>query len=216
MGRDWGEVIEVKVNFVQMLHKQLEKRPRGTFGLGTVTDPYQSLENEFELSRGSLGELRRAGSPVSVLTKSDLILRDLDIFSGWKNTEVGVSIASVDDEVCTLLEPGAPRPGRRLDSLRKLSEEGVDAYAMVAPIVPGVSDSEKSLRDLVRKVAETGTKRIMWDKFNPKPLAGARLRRTLADKSIEFGKIDGSWVSVVRGVLLDECKASSIELLDAF
>jgi len=216
MGRDWGEVVEVKVNFVQMLSKQLAKRPKGTFGLGTVTDPYQPLEKKHELSRGCLIELRRAGSPVSVLTKSDLVLRDVDILSDLEGSEVGMSLGSVDENISALLEPGAPSPSKRLDALRRLSAEGVDTYVMAAPIVPGLSDSEESLRALVRMTERSGTRRIIWDKFNPKPMAGARLRRALAAKSIELGKSDDAWRATVRGVLLDECRDSSIELLDAF
>lgn len=216
MGRDWGEVVEVKVNFIQMLSRQLAKRPEGTFGLGTVTDPYQPLEKGYELSRGCLMELRHAGSPVSVLTKSDLVLRDIDILSGSDGSEVGVSLGSVDERVSAILEPGAPSPSRRLEALRRLSAEGIDTYVMAAPIVPGLSDSEASLRTLVRVVERSGTRRIIWDKFNPKPMAGARLRRALVEKSIELGKSDDAWTATVRRVLLDECRDSNIELLDAF
>lgn len=206
----------MKVNFVHVLAKQLAKGSRGTFGLGTVTDPYQPLEKEYELSRGCLKELRRAGSHVSVLTKSDIVLRDLDILSGWEGSEVGVSLGSIDENVSVLLEPGAPSPERRLEALRRLSADSVDTYVMAAPIVPGISDSEESLRTLVRKTEKSGSKRIMWDKFNPKPMAGARLRRALAAKSLQLGKSDGAWTAFVRGVLLDECGARGIELLDAF
>lgn len=216
MGRDWGEIVEVKTNFVQMLAQQLRKKPNGTFGLGTVTDPYQPLERDHELSRGCLQELRRACLPVSILSKSDLILRDLDLLAGWKGSEVGISLASLDDAVTGLLEPGAPSPARRLLALKRLVAEGVDTYVMAAPILAGINDSEDSLRDLVHRVAEAGVRRIMWDRFNPKPMAGARLRSSLANRSLVLGKGDALWISKVRDVLREECLATKVELLDAF
>ncbi len=216
MARDWGEVVEVKTNFVQMLQKQLSRKPRGTFGLGTVTDPYQPLEKEYELSRESLKELKQAGSSVSVLTKSDLVVRDLDLLQGWRSAEVGVSLGSVEDGVAAILEPGAPSPIRRLDALKKLSDGGVDTYVMAAPIIPGISDSEAVLRSLVCKVAGTGAKRIMWDKFNPKPMASQRLRKLAPRGSMVLAKADEIWISRVRRLLSEECEASNLELLEAF
>lgn len=216
MSRPWGETVEVKVNFVQMLKKQLEKRPSGTFGLGTVTDPYQGIEKEFELTRGSLRELRRTESPVSILTKSDLVLRDTDILTGWEEAEVGLSIGTVDDGMASLLEPGAPSPSRRFKALRDLSASGIRTYVMAAPVIAGVGDSEESLELLVRATADSGVKRIMWDKFNPKPIAGSRLRAALASRSIELGRGDSVWTSTVRGILRRECREAGIELLEAF
>lgn len=216
MGRPWGEVVEVKVNFVATLKKQLAKKPKGTFGLGTVTDPYQALEAEFRLSRGCLKELRTAGLPVSVLTKSDLVLRDIDLITGWDGAEVGVSIGIVDDDFASAIEPGAPRPSRRFDALRRLTESGVDTYVMAAPIIPGVCDSEGSLRTLVEKTAENGVKRIMWDKFNPKRIASPRLKRALSSLSVELTEADDAWIASVRSTLLDECRRNGVDLSDAF
>ncbi len=216
MRREWGEVVEVKTNFVQMLAKQLAKRPKGTFGIGTVTDPYQPLEREHEITRACIKELKHTGSPISVLTKSDLVLRDIDLMAGWKDAEVGVSIASVDDGIAMLLEPGAPGPEKRLEALKRLSDEGIATYAMAAPILPGLSDSERSLENLVRKIAGTGARRIMWDKYNPKPLAGSRLKKVFAARNIDPPKPDGSWASSVSRILAEECTALEIELLDAF
>jgi len=216
MGRPWGETIEVKTNFVQMLARQLERRPEGTFGLGTVTDPYQPLEKDYRLSRGSLLELKRMGSPVSVLTKSDLVVRDLDLLSSWRGAEVGISIGIVDDGLARALEPGAPVPTRRFEALRHLSSEGIDAYVMAAPIVPGICDSEESLKTLVRRTADAGVRRIMWDKFNPKPIAQGRLRLAASRLSIDVGESNPSWIEAVSSVLRRECEQNHVELIDAF
>jgi len=216
MGRPWGDIVEVKVNFVQMLKRHLDRHSEGTFGLGTVTDPYQAIERDHELSRGSLKELNRAGSSVSILTKSDLVLRDLDLLAGWKDAEVGVSIGIIDDHLAALLEPGAPQPTRRLAALRRLSSEGIDTYVMAAPIIPGVCDSEESLRRLVDSAENSGVRRIMWDKYNPKPMAGSRLKSALSRQSIELRPGDQAWARVVAERLSRLCRDAEIELVDAF
>ena len=129
---------------------------------------------------------------------------------------MGVSIGTANEEMASLLEPGAPSPGRRFATLRKLSEAGIDTYLMAAPIVRGVGDCDEALRKLVRLSSESGVKRIMWDKFNPKPIAGARLKAALARRSIELVRVDDGWVESVRRTMQRECGDAGIELLDAF
>jgi DNA repair photolyase len=215
--KPWGEVIEVKVNIVQRLKKELVNGAKGVYGVGTVTDPYQSLEKKFELTRGCLAVLRNAGVEASILTKSDLVLRDVDILKGWTDVEVGVSLASLNGDVSSLLEPGAPSPEKRLDALKSLSDEGVRTYLMAAPIVRGLSDSEDDLRALVRRAGHSGVSVVMWDKFNPKPMATSRLRRRLAEKGFgEPGSHSRDEVSRIRSILESECASAKIELLDAF
>jgi len=213
----WGEVIEVKVNIVQKLKKELANGAKGVYGLGTVTDPYQSLERKFELTRGCLLALKNASAEVSILTKSDLVLRDIDVLKGWTAAEVGVSMASLDTDLAGLLEPGAPAPKKRLDALRNLSEEGVRTYLMAAPIIHGLSDSEDSLREIVREANSSGVLTIIWDKFNPKPMATSRLRKRLAEKGIvapcPHTKDD---IARIRSILGSECAKAGINLSDAF
>lgn len=217
LGRPWGDVIEVKVNIVQKLKKELTNGAKGVYGLGTVTDPYQSLEGKFELTRGCLAVLKKAGAEVSILTKSDLVLRDVDILMGWTAAEVGVSVASLDRAITGVLEPGAPSPEKRLDALRKLSEAGVRTYLMAAPIIRGLSDSEENLRALVNQANSSGVSAIMWDKFNPKTMATSRLRMRLAEKGFERpNPLTMDDVSRIRSILGSECARAGIELLDAF
>lgn len=216
MSRPWGSLVEAKVNIVQLLKKELRKGPKGVYGVGTVTDPYQPIEKELELTRGCLRLLRDAKAETSILTKSDLVLRDLDILSGWSSSEVGMSVGVVDDSVAGLLEPGAPSPSRRFYALQRLSESGVRTYVMAAPIIGGVGDSEQSVVELVEKAGAAGTSRILWDKFNPKPLACSRLKKALEKKGIALSTGSPVEVERVRLVLRRECARLQIELLDAF
>jgi DNA repair photolyase len=217
MARPWGDVIEVKTNIVSMLKRDLQKRPRGVFGIGTVTDPYQPLEREYELTRGCLRVLKGAGAHVSILSKSDLVLRDLDILAGWPDAEVGISIGCSNEQVASIVEPGAPSPDRRFLALRELNREHVRTYLMAAPIIAGLSDSEQALVELVRLARDAGVRRIMWDKFNPKPIAAPRLRECLSRAGAQSLRQETEIVaSRVRSVLGRECARSEIELLDAF
>jgi len=215
--RPWGDVLEVKSNIVRVLRKELRRKRQGVVGVGTVTDPYQPAEERFGLTRGCLALLRAEGMEVSVLTKSTLVLRDLDILEGWPKAEVGLSVATVDEALSSVLEPGAPRPSARMDALKKLNDSGVRTYLMAAPIVPGLSDDRASLAELVSRASSAGVKRIMWDGYNPKPLAHKRLRDALGSAGLlerltEWRRRDRA----VREVLERECGAREIELVYAF
>lgn len=217
MDRPWGETVEVKVNFVPRLKRELEKGVRGVYGLGTVTDPYQPLEKRHEISRGSLELLKRAGARVSILTKSDLVLRDLDLLKGWEGAEVGISISCLDGRISKLVEPGAPSPERRLQALARFAGEGVSAYLMFAPVIPSLVDSEDEIKEIVERSASCSVKSIMWDKYNPKPLAGVRLRNALASAGI--APVVPHSVEEVRridSILRKEGGIRGVKILDAF
>lgn len=217
LARPWGSVVEVKANIVTMLRKELARGPRGVYGIGTVTDPYQPLESKHGLTRGCLALLKGKGARISVLTKSDLVLRDLDILRGWKGAEVGLSIGCVDEQVAPVIEPGAPPPRRRLKALSELSSAGVEVYLMAAPIIPGLSDGEEMIVELVSSAHDAGVKRIMWDKWNPKPVASTRLSLALAelDGGVPQGVPAGRLESM-RRVLVRECASRDIELVSGF
>lgn len=138
----WGEFVDVKINAVELLRKRLRSM-RGKGGvvlLGSVTDAYQPLENKHRLTRGLLQELLVADFSVSILTKSDLILRDIDILKQFKNCSVGLTITTMDDEVSERLEPRAASVDRRLRALQQLHDAGVPTYTFVGPIFPVLTD----------------------------------------------------------------------------
>ncbi|HIH00755.1 TPA: radical SAM protein [Thermoplasmata archaeon] len=185
--------------------------------MGTVTDPYQPLEADYDLTRGCLGVLKRYGARISVLTKSDLVLRDLELVSGWPGAEVGLSVGTVDAEVCSVLEPGASAPHLRFEALRRLVDAGVSTYLMAAPIVPSVSDSDDSVRRLLDAAEASGVRRVIWDCWNPKPLARKRLARTATEAGLIGGPEALSGRCEAAGALLRaECARRGIELVDAF
>ncbi len=217
MSMPWGSVVEVKAGIVQCLKMELEKRPRrGTFGIGTVTDPYQPLEKEYELTRGCLMLLKRYSANASILTKSDLILRDVDVLNSWTGVEVGMSIGCADEEIARVIEPGAVGPGRRFEALKALADEGVHTYLMAAPMIPGVSDSKEQIDALLDFANESNVRNVIWDKYNPKPMASKRLREALAAKGMAMSNPRESGVSQVSRLFSEGCAARGISLSDAF
>jgi DNA repair photolyase len=137
----WGDFVDVKVNAVELLHKRLAstRTKEGRVLVGSVTDAYQPLEREYELTRGILRELATSPFDVTVLTKSDLVTRDADVLAEGERCGVEFSINGVDEEVAAALEPGAPSPTRRLAALRTLHEAGAATRVFVSPILPGLT-----------------------------------------------------------------------------
>jgi DNA repair photolyase len=160
-GRDFERRIVVKVNAVERVRAEVQaKRWAGELiAMGTNTDPYQRCEGKYRLTRGIVEVLGAAGNPFSILTKSTLILRDLDVLGeAARQTKVhtAFSVGTVDDEVWKLSEPGTPHPRRRLEALARLREAGVPTGVLAAPILPGISDSPAQLEALARALVEAG------------------------------------------------------------
>jgi len=170
--------VEVRRNIASVLAKELGRRERGVVGLATVTDPYQPLEARFQLSRMCLEQLASHGWPVSVLTKSDLVARDLDVLARIPDAEVGFTITTLDEHVRRLLEPGAPPVARRLAGMRLVAESGVRAYAFIGPVYP--TSSPQDVRALVRAVQGAGASSVMLDRLNLRPGVWPSVERALA------------------------------------
>jgi DNA repair photolyase len=146
-GLDFESKLFVKPDAPAMLEKELSARgysPR-TIAIGTNTDPYQPIERKYQVMRGILEVLERAGHPVGIVTKSALVLRDLDILARMAErnlVKVGISVTTLDPKLARVMEPRAPTPTRRLEALRQLSDAGVPTMVMVAPIIPAINDAE--------------------------------------------------------------------------
>src|SRR3979411_805772 len=111
--------------------------------IGTNTDPYQPIERRYEVMRRILEVLDKAGHPVGIVTKSSLVLRDLDILARMAErnlAKVALSVTTLDPKLARIMEPRAPTPTRRLEALRQLSDAGVPTMVMVAPIIPAIND----------------------------------------------------------------------------
>jgi DNA repair photolyase len=146
-GLDFESKLFVKPDAPALLERELSApnyTPR-TIAIGTNTDPYQPIERRYEIMRQILEVLDHAGHPVGIVTKSTLVLRDLDILARMAKrnlVKVAISVTTLDPKLARVMEPRAPTPSRRLEALRQLSAAGVPTAVMVAPIVPAINDAE--------------------------------------------------------------------------
>lgn len=165
VGEEWGSFVDVKVNAIERLQQEAPRRRRGIVLLSSVTDPYQPLEREHELTRGCLRILLEHQFPISVLTKSDLVLRDLDLLRGFDQCQVGFTITARDDGVRRVFEPGASTVDARLAALHRISDEGIPTYAFLGPILPYLS--EEGLDSLLDELAGS-VSHVLVDRLNIK------------------------------------------------
>jgi DNA repair photolyase len=161
IGEDFEKKIVVKVNAVERLAAELAPSRWGGhhIAIGTNTDPYQRCEGKYHLYQGMLGVLTERRNPFSILTKSTLVLRDLDLLRAAAevtDVRVNFSIATLDESVWRATEPGTPHPRRRVEAVRKLNEAGIPCGVLVAPIIPGLSDGDDQLAEVVEAVVAAG------------------------------------------------------------
>lgn len=132
----WGTFADVKINAPEVLRKQLKRSKKGNVMLSSVTDPYQPVEARYCITRKCLEILELFNFPVEILTKSPLVLRDIDIISKLQDREVGLTITTDDDRVRKIFEPHAPPIGARLNALKTLNKAGIQPYVFIGPLLP--------------------------------------------------------------------------------
>lgn len=163
---EWGEFVDVKINIVDRLRDQIKRTKPGIIQLSTVTDAYQPLEETFQLTRGCLEILADFDFPISIQTKSNLVLRDIDVLKKIKDKDVGFTITCPDSEVERIFEPGASILEKRLEALKELQDNDIPTFVFVGPILPFFSDNIRSLQRLFRKLQTMGINKIYLDKMN--------------------------------------------------
>jgi DNA repair photolyase len=157
----YGRSIRVKVNIAEVLERELGRRSwmHEKVVVGTATDPYQPAEGRYRLTRASLKLLATSRTPVALITRGPMIIRDLDVLSDAARSagaSVTFSIPTLDPDVWRRTEPGTAPPRQRLRALTRLVEAGLDVGVGMAPILPGISDSPESLAAVVRAAREAG------------------------------------------------------------
>jgi DNA repair photolyase len=160
-GKDFDTQVVVKINAPEVLATQLRKRSwtHEHVAMGTNTDPYQRAEGRYQLMPGIIRALADSGTPFSILTKGTTLNRDLPLLrSVSKEVDVGlgVSIALLDREIQRRVEPGTPSPQARLELVRRLRDAGLPCGVMVAPVLPGLTDSTEQLDALLTEIADAG------------------------------------------------------------
>jgi DNA repair photolyase len=148
----WGEFVDVKVNAPSLLQREIKRKRAGRVWISGICDPYQPLEKKYELTRGCLEILSRHGWPVTIQTKSPLLLRDIELFEGFIDVEVTVTIATADENIRQFFEPKAPSIRERIEALEKLHSKGIKTSAMIAPMLPKAEGLANELRGKVDSV----------------------------------------------------------------
>ena len=148
----WGQFVDVKVNAPDLLEQEVAKKKKGRVWISGVCDPYQPLEAKYELTRKCLEILARNNWPVSVQTRSPLVLRDIDVLKKGRDFEVGLSVTTADDSIRALFEPDAPPMKDRVRALDELHQAGIRTYAMIAPMLPGAENLPEILAGKVDHV----------------------------------------------------------------
>jgi len=153
-----GEVL-VKANAIELLHEELaRKRAKGTIGLGSMNDCYMPLEREVNLTGRALKVIAEFGFPVHVMTKSDLVLRDLDTLAeiGRCYATVSFTVTTADDELSKKLEPGAALVSDRFRAMRVIADRGIQTGVSLMPVLPFIEDDEENIAAIVRQTHEHG------------------------------------------------------------
>ncbi len=179
--RPWGSFVDVKANAAARLGACARRVAGKTVLFSSVTDPYQPAEGEWHITRACLARLADSGALVSILTKSDMVLRDLDVLTaiGRARVEVGFSVSTGDDDVAAVLEPGAPSPSRRFAALEELARAGFETWVFIAPALPGISETARQLGMISRRARAAGARRVEVDPFNFYPPMTAALLHTM-------------------------------------
>lgn len=132
----WGSFVDVKMNAAAVLERQARRAARGSVIISSVTDAYQPLEARYRLTRNCLEILLDHQFPVDILTKSPLVMRDMDLIQRFRDIDVGITITTNEEKMRRIFEPGAPPIESRIRTLRRLHDEGVRTYAFIGPILP--------------------------------------------------------------------------------
>jgi DNA repair photolyase len=170
----YGTSIRVKVNVAEVLRREV-MRPswgREIVVVGAATDPYQPAEGRYKLTRACLGVLADAATPIRIITRGPMIVRDLDVLAhaaSRASVQVTFSVPTLDRAIWERTEPGTAPPQQRLRALRRLVDAGIEANVGMAPILPGLSDRPELLADVVRAAREAGATGVWANLLNLKP-----------------------------------------------
>lgn len=170
--------IYVKQQSAWLLRRDLKRvKPHESIAMGTATDPYQPAERRYEMTRGILEELsQHVGLNIGIVSKSQMIVRDIDLLqqiAEHSALTIHITVTTTDTELARKLEPRAPRPDLRLEAIRQLNAAGVYCGVLCAPVLPGITDSEAMLSDLVKAAKAAGARFIYPNPLFLKPASAA-------------------------------------------
>lgn len=178
-------------NALSLIENELRtKRKKGVVGTGAMSDPYNPYEKEYKLTRGALELINRYGFGVSIATKSDLIVRDINLLkeiSTHSPVLIKITVTTADDTLCKKLEPNVAPSSQRFKAIRELSSQGIFAGILMMPVLPFIEDTEDNINGIIEFAQESGAKFIY-------PALGVTLRQNQRDWY--YGKLDELFPSI--------------------
>lgn len=179
------EVVRAKKDALNLISKELRAKKRtGVIGTGSMSDPYNPFEKQYKLTRGALELINSNGFGVSIITKSDLIKRDIDILKKIKSHSpvlVKITITTCDDMLCNKIEPNVAVSSKRFSTIKQLSDNGIFSGVLLMPVLPFLEDNEDNIKGIVKQAYENGAKFIY-------PAFGVTLRQN--QKEWYYKKLD--------------------------
>lgn len=212
----WGSFVDVKKNIPTVLSKELRTKDSSVIAISTVTDPYQSIEKKYNLTRICLEQLLIYDLPICIQTKSNLVTRDLDIISKFSNVEVMFSIATFNDDERKILEPYSSSIPDRLDALRRCSDIGIHTSIFFGPIYPTITPAD--FPKIVDTFIKNGATEIMIDKFNLKPGIKESVEDSMKSNPLFLEKFlnNQNYYKLQKEKLIKICKKRKMKIVDAF
>jgi len=190
----WGNFVDIKINAPIVLAREVKRKPKGTVYISSLTDAYQPLERKYELTRKLLEILLQHQFPISIQTKSALVLRDLDLIRKFHECEVGFTITTLNDDIRKAFEPTSSSVEEKLQAIKQLKENGIKTYVFFGPILPYLSD--QNLEQHFHQIASAGVDYIYVDKLNLKPGLWDKLERFLLK---DFPQLHEKWKDILLG-----------------
>jgi len=199
----WGRFVDVKVNAPEILSKEIKRKKRGRVFLSSLCDPYMPLEAKYKLTRRCLELLLAHQFPITIQTKSALVLRDLDLLKQFKErgvgVEVGFTFTTLNDAVRKVFEPNSSSIKEKLDAVKTLKENGIRVYVFFGPILPYLSyksdkNGDKDLEEYFETFKNLEVDEILIDRLNMKPGLWQSLEPVLAKN---YPEIVGKWREIL-------------------
>lgn len=207
-GRAWGKFVEVKVNMPRVLVKELKQARKGVVLVSSITDPYQPVEKRYELTRRCVELLSSSKLEVTVLTKSTLFKRDLEVMNRDR-FEIGVTVTTI--QAHKELEPLSDPPLARMEALKEASQEGFKTFLFLGPLIPGVVDEE--LEEIIELAYNAGVSYVIVDKLNTRGDVVQSIVKVL--KKDHLSKFvnnlsEKSWLEDARRRIIEACNRHHI------
>ncbi|MGF7117654.1 radical SAM protein [Methanobacterium oryzae] len=209
---DWGKFLDVKINASNLVPKNNSKYEGKYIFLSSVTDPYLPLERKYELTRRIIEKLIPLRPFLGILTKSDLILMDLDLIRQFKNSEIGFSFSTLDEDIRKEVEPGASPVKNRINALKEVHEARIKTHVFISPILPFLTD----WKEIIEKTRDY-VDYFMFENLNITGTVWASVKRFLEQKHPdlvqEYKKIysDNIYWDIIEEEIIEFCKKEKLD-----